>query len=60
MAWTTPSIKKEPAEYIFVGVQISPVLIGNKTVGWTATMPDGRTFQDVGLTKLCRTLWENK
>jgi len=58
MAFPQDTIRLGAAKATFTGVDFEEVSIGDKVVGYKATI-DGKTYEDTGLTALCKTLWES-
>jgi|GEM_PF-2170956 len=59
MAFAKDTIKLGAARLIFTGADIQEVTIGGQVAGYKASI-DGVTHENVGLTALCKTLWESQ
>jgi hypothetical protein len=60
MAWAKGTISLEAARSIFVGVDFTPLTIGEKVVGYRAIVNPDWTIEDASITKLCAKLWAGK
>ena len=59
MTFANDTIKLKAAQSIFADADIQEVKIGGQVVGYKAAI-DGVTHENVGLTALCKTLWESQ
>lgn len=59
MAFAANTIKLGAAQLIFAEADIEEVMIGGKVAGYKAAI-DGVTHENIGLTALCKILWESQ
>lgn len=58
MAFPAGTINLKAAQSIFLDCEIEPIEVGAKTVAYKAKF-NGQDLQEVGLTDLCRRLWNH-